>query len=222
MFTACGDSLCEELIFLLPIVKLLLLSTWPHRQRRHHFYWIPSPPHPRPPVNGWSLLINLELLNEGKSVSVRGGRGTRSWWLDGQGDAWLLKEQRDERLISQSVISLNYCLQTMDASPITPAGTAGPSSLSDFLCTNCQLHQIPCLVLYKTCSLELISWVNPPKWPRITPGRIITPGRTISSVAPCCSMCIIHLWSIAFCGEPSSHRPVMIAVLATLCICAVI
>lgn len=42
------------------------------------------------------------------------------------------------------------------------------------------------------------------------------------SGAVLCSFCIIHLWSIAFCGEPSSYSPVMIAVLATLCICTVI
>lgn len=42
------------------------------------------------------------------------------------------------------------------------------------------------------------------------------------SGAVLCSLGIIHLWSIPFCGEPSSYRPVMIGVLATLCICTVI
>lgn len=37
-----------------------------------------------------------------------------------------------------------------------------------------------------------------------------------------CSFCIIHLWRIAFCGEPSSYGPVMTAALAAVCICSVI
>lgn len=37
-----------------------------------------------------------------------------------------------------------------------------------------------------------------------------------------CSFCIIHLWRIAFCGEPSSYSPVMITALATVCIYTVI
>lgn len=42
------------------------------------------------------------------------------------------------------------------------------------------------------------------------------------SGAVLCSLCIIHLWSIPFCGEPSSYSPVMIGVLATPCIYTVI
>lgn len=42
------------------------------------------------------------------------------------------------------------------------------------------------------------------------------------SGAVLCFLDIIHLWSIPFCGEPSSYSPVMIRVLATLCICTVI
>ena len=61
-------------------------------------------------------------------------------------------------------------------------------------------------------------------WPHVTLGRIITLGCSIGSVAPCAarSSSIIHLWSIPFCGEPFSYSPVMIGVLATLCICTVI
>lgn len=40
--------------------------------------------------------------------------------------------------------------------------------------------------------------------------------------AALCSFCIIHLWRIAFCGEPSSYSPVMIAALAAVCLCSVI
>lgn len=66
--------------------------------------------------------------------------------------------------------------------------------------------------------------LHPSRWPRVTPGRIITLGWNISSVAPYSALSarIIHLWSIPFCGEPSSYSPVMIGVLATLCICTVI
>lgn len=70
----------------------------------------------------------------------------------------------------------------------------------------------------------LTSTLHPSQWPRVTPGRIITLGWNIGSVAPYSALStrIIHLWSIPFCGEPSSYSPVMIGVLATLCICTVI
>lgn len=70
----------------------------------------------------------------------------------------------------------------------------------------------------------LTSCLHPSWWPCVTPGRIITLGWNIGSVAPYSALSarIIHLWSIPFCGEPSSYSPVMIGVLATLCICTVI
>lgn len=72
--------------------------------------------------------------------------------------------------------------------------------------------------------LFLASFLYPSQWPCIIPGRIITLGWNISSVAPysAFSTRIIRLWSIPFCGEPSSYSPVMIGVLVTLCICSVI
>lgn len=104
MFTAGGDSLREELIFLLPIVKLLWLSMWPHRQHRHYFYWM------RPPAE-WMIPAYKPWIIERREISQREGRKRHevlmAWWA-----RWrLLKEQRDGRLISQSVILLHHCLQ---------------------------------------------------------------------------------------------------------------
>lgn len=105
MFTAGGDSLGEELIFLLPIVKLLWLSMWPHRQRSHYFYWM------RPPAE-WMIPAYKPWIIEQGEISQRESGGKRhevlmAWWA-----RWrLLKEQRDGRLISQSVILLHHCLQ---------------------------------------------------------------------------------------------------------------
>lgn len=73
-------------------------------------------------------------------------------------------------------------------------------------------------------SLFLASCLHPSQRPCVTLGRVITRGWNISSVAPysAFSTRIIRLWSIPFCGEPSSYSPVMIGVLVTLCICTVI
>lgn len=106
MFTAGGDSLCEESIFLLAIVKLLWLSMWSHRQHRHYFYWM------RPPAE-WMIPAYKPWIIERREISQHEGRKRHevlmAWWA-----RWrLLKEQRDGRLISQSVILPHHCLQAL-------------------------------------------------------------------------------------------------------------
>lgn len=168
--------------------------------------------------------------------------------LDGRDDS--LWKKKDSRLISQCVILLHCCLYTiishlffalfLSLTPFFTLLTRSFSFLSRILTSRClsflfyystvfpihltRLFNLYVLFFSLNALFFLTSCVHPFEWPCVTPGRIITVGRSISSVAPysALSACIIHLWSIPFCGEPSSYSPVMIGVLATLCICTVI
>lgn len=106
MFTAGGDSLGEELIFLLPIVKLLWLSMWPHRQRSHYFYWM------RPPAE-WMIPAYKPWIIERGEISQREsggvGRGTRSWWLDGQDDGFWKNRETGGWLVNLSFCFITVC-----------------------------------------------------------------------------------------------------------------
>lgn len=68
----------------------------------------------------------------------------------------------------------------------------------------------------------LTSCLHPSQWPCHSRQNYYSWMEHRLSGAVLCSLCISHLSSIPFCGEPSFYSPVMIGVLATPCICTVI
>lgn len=63
---------------------------------------------------------------------------------------------------------------------------------------------LPCFLCFL---FSFTSCLQPSQWPCVTPGRSITLEWNSGSVAPYSTLSarIIHLWSIPFCGEPSSY-----------------
>lgn len=156
------------------------------------------------------------------------GTGARSWWLDGQVDS-LRKKGR--RLISQYAILPHLCPPPHAAHPLPPivpllVGSLPslPSSvpplpphscitpISFLWASHCPIPHPPHIpplqpnALFSLNALFLLtSCLHPSQWPCITPGRIITLGRSVSSVAPCSALSALSIYGVS--PFVASHLP---------------
>lgn len=137
----------------------------------------------------------------------------------------------DSRLISQCVMLFPHCLHSRPLSrPLSPSH---PLTLSTTLLTfhfcatpaafsllifvqslsyqpaslHTSSHPQPNALLSLNVLFLLTSCLHPSQWPCVTPGRIITLGQKIGSVAPCSALSALSIYGLS--PFVVSHLPIV-------------